>query len=239
MFKRIIIKLSGEALAGNNSDAKFDDEVIDRITAQIINCMRKGTQVALVVGGGNFWRGRDAKPGMDRVKADQIGMMATVMNALYLTEAFREKGVEAVIMTPVIIGVVTEQFSKKRALDYMRQNVVVIFAGGTGHPFFSTDTITAIRGAELETDAILFAKNVDGVYDSDPRDNSRARKLKQITYKDIIINGLKVIDLAACSISEEQGLLSVIFGLDEPEGIELAASGKDENIFKIGTKVTG
>jgi uridylate kinase len=239
VFKRIIIKLSGEALAGNNSDAKFDDEVIDRITAQIINCMRKGTQVALVVGGGNFWRGRDAKPGMDRVKADQIGMMATVMNALYLTEAFREKGVEAVIMTPVIIGVVTEQFSKKRALDYMRQNVVVIFAGGTGHPFFSTDTITAIRGAELETDAILFAKNVDGVYDSDPRDNSRARKLKQITYKDIIINGLKVIDLAACSISEEQGLLSVIFGLDEPEGIELAASGKDENIFKIGTKVTG
>jgi uridylate kinase len=175
---------------------------------------------------------------MDRVKADQIGMMATVMNAIYLTEAFREKGVEAVIMTPVIIGVVTEQFSKRRALDYMKQGVVVIFAGGTGHPFFSTDTITAIRGAELEADAILFAKNVDGVYDSDPRDNSKARKLREITYKDIIVNGLKVIDLAACSIGDEQGLLSIIFGLDEPDGIELAASGKDENIFKIGTKVT-
>lgn len=237
MFKRIIIKLSGEALAGSGS-RNFDDNVIDRITQQITNCIKRGTQIALVVGGGNFWRGRDAKPGMDRVKADQIGMMATVMNALYLTEAFREKNIEAVIMTPVIIGVVTEQFSKKKALEYMRQGVVVIFAGGTGHPFFSTDTITAIRGAELETDAILFAKNVDGVYDSDPRDNSKARKMQQITYNDIIINGLKVIDLAACSISEEQNLLSVIFGLDEPDGIELAVSGTDENIFKIGTKVT-
>jgi len=237
VFKRIIIKLSGEALAGSGS-RNFDDNVIDRITQQITNCIKRGTQIALVVGGGNFWRGRDAKPGMDRVKADQIGMMATVMNALYLTEAFREKNIEAVIMTPVIIGVVTEQFSKKKALEYMRQGVVVIFAGGTGHPFFSTDTITAIRGAELETDAILFAKNVDGVYDSDPRDNSKARKMQQITYNDIIINGLKVIDLAACSISEEQNLLSVIFGLDEPDGIELAVSGTDENIFKIGTKVT-
>ena len=237
MFKRVIIKLSGEALAGNGS-ASFDDRVIGRIADQIMTCVKRGTQIALVVGGGNFWRGRDAKPWMDRVKADQIGMMATVMNALYLTEAFRERDIEAVIMTPVIIGVVTEQFSKKKALDYMRQGVVVIFAGGTGHPFFSTDTITAIRGAELETDAILFAKNVDGVYDSDPRDNLKARKLKQITYNDIIINGLKVIDLAACSISEEQNLLSIIFGLDEPDGIELAVSGLDENIFKIGTKVT-
>ena len=238
MFKRVIIKLSGEALAGNNDYKKFDDKVIDRISTQIINCMKAGTQVALVVGGGNFWRGRDAKPGMDRVKADQIGMMATVMNALYLTEAFREKGVEAVIMTPVIIGVVTEQFNKKKALDYMRQGVVVIFACGTGHPFFSTDTITAIRGAELEANAILYAKNVDGVYDSDPRDNMTARKMEKITYRDIMRNDLKVIDLAACSISEEQKLLSIIFGLDEPDGIELAASGKDEDIYKIGTKVT-
>ena len=236
MYKRVVIKLSGEALAGNG-DGHFDDNVIDRIIGQIIEIMQKGVQVSLVVGGGNFWRGRDAKAGMDRVKADQIGMMATVMNALYLTEAFRLRDVEAVIMTPLIVGVVTEQFSKASALKYMKSGAAVIFAGGTGHPFFSTDTITAIRGAELECDALLFAKNVDGVYDSDPRNNGKARKLHNITYRDIITNDLKVIDIAASSILEEQKLESVIFGLDEPGGLVTAATGTDEEIRKIGTKV--
>jgi len=237
MYKRVVIKLSGEALAGNG-DGRFDDNVIDRIVGQIIEIMRRGVQVSLVVGGGNFWRGRDAKAGMDRVRADQIGMMATVMNALYLTEAFRLKGVEAVIMTPLIVGVVTEQFSKAVALKHMAKGKIVIFAGGTGHPFFSTDTITAIRGAELEVDALLFAKNVDGVYDSDPRNNGKARKLKDITYRDIIVNDLKVIDIAASSICEEQELSSIIFGLDEPDGIILAATGADEDVYRIGTKVS-
>lgn len=237
VFKRIIIKLSGEALAGSG-DGHFDDKVISEIVSQIVAVMKKGVQVSLVVGGGNFWRGRDAKPNMDRVKADQIGMMATVMNALYLTEAFREAGVDSVIMTPLIVGVVTEQFSKKHALKYMDEGAIVIFAGGTGHPFFSTDTITAIRAAELDVDAILFAKNVDGVYDSDPKNNGKARKLEHITYREIIINNLQVIDIAASSICENQQILSIIFGLNEPNGIQLAISGEDENIYKIGTKVT-
>ena len=237
MFKRVVIKLSGEALAGSR-DGHFDDNVIDRIVGQITEIMQRGVQVSLVVGGGNFWRGRDAKDDMDRVKADQIGMMATVMNALYLTEAFRLKGVEAVIMTPLIVGVVTEQFSKPAALKFMQNGAIVIFAGGTGHPFFSTDTITAIRGAELECDALLFAKNVDGVYDSDPRNNGKARKLNHITYRDIITNNLKVIDIAASSILEERRLNSVIFGLDEPGGIVTAATGTPEEIVKIGTMVT-
>jgi len=237
MYKRVLIKLSGEALAGNR-DGHFDDNVIDRIIGQILEIMQQGVQVSLVVGGGNFWRGRDAKAGMDRVKADQIGMMATVMNALYLAEAFRLQGVEAVIMTPLIVGVVTEQFSKAAALKHMANGTVVIFAGGTGHPFFSTDTITAIRGAELEVDALLFAKNVDGVYDSDPRNNGKARKLNNITYRDIITNDLKVIDIAAASILEEQKLQSIIFGLDEPGGIVTAATGSEDDVYRIGTKVT-
>jgi len=236
MYKRVVIKLSGEALAGNR-DGHFDDNVIDRITGQIAEIMQMGVQVSLVVGGGNFWRGRDAKDGMDRVKADQIGMMATVMNALYLSEAFRLRGIEAVIMTPLIVGVVTEQFSKPAALRYMQNGAIVIFAGGTGHPFFSTDTITAIRAAELDCDALLFAKNVDGVYDSDPRNNGKARKLHNITYREIITNDLKVIDIAASSILEDRKLTSVIFGLDEPGGIVTAATGTDEEIYRIGTKV--
>jgi uridylate kinase len=237
MYKRVIIKLSGEALAGSR-DFGFDDAVIGKIITQIIDVMRKGVQVALVVGGGNFWRGRDAGPDMDRVKADQIGMMATVMNAIYLTERFKNRGVHSVVMTPTIIGVITEQFSKDKALEYMEKGSVIIFACGTGHPFFSTDTIAAIRGAELNADALLFAKNIDGVYDSDPSKNMKARKLDKITYKEIMVNDLKVIDLAVCGICVELGMTSVVFGLDEPGGLVSAVSGVDEEIFRIGTKLT-
>ncbi|MDR1706088.1 MAG: UMP kinase [Clostridiales bacterium] len=237
MYKRVIIKLSGEALAGSQ-DFGFDDAVIDKIIGQIALVMGRGVQVALVVGGGNFWRGRGAGPEMDRVKADQIGMMATVMNAIYLTERFRIKGIHSVVMTPAIIGVITEQFSKDKALEYMEKGSVIIFACGTGHPFFSTDTIAAIRGAELNADALLFAKNIDGVYDSDPIKNMKARKLDRITYKEIMINDLKVIDLAVCGICVELGMTSVVFGLDEPGGLISAVSGVDEEIFRIGTKLT-
>lgn len=237
MYKRVVIKLSGEALSGNK-EYGFDDAVIDKIVRQIIEVIDMGVQVALVVGGGNFWRGRSANENMDRVKADQIGMMATVMNAIYLTEQFRIRGRHAVVMTPAIIGVITEQFSKDKALEYINNGSVIIFACGTGHPFFSTDTIAAIRGAELDADALLFAKNVDGVYDSDPSTNGKARKLTGVTYRQILINDLRVIDLAVCGICVEQGITSVIFGLDEPDGLILAVSGEDEKIFKIGTKIT-
>ena len=237
MYKRVIIKLSGEALGGTK-ESGFDDAVIDKIAGQIIDVMQKGVEVALVVGGGNFWRGRATSGGMDRVKSDHIGMMATVMNALYLTEMFRLKGVPSVIMTPVIVGVVTELFSKDKALAHMERGRLVIFACGTGHPFFSTDTIVAIRGAELEADALLFAKNINGVYDCDPGTNSDAKKLDRVTYKQILTDDLRVIDLAACGICIEAGLTSIIFGLNEPGGLLSAVSGEDKEIFRIGTKVT-
>lgn len=237
MYKRVIIKLSGEALGGAR-ERGFDDVVIDEIVRQIIDVKNRGVQVALVVGGGNFWRGRATSRDMDRVKSDQIGMMATVMNALYLTERIRLLGVHSAIMTPTIIGVVTEQFSKDRALEYMERGSIVIFACGTGHPFFSTDTIAAIRGAELDADALLFAKNIDGVYDSDPSANGHARKLNHVTYKQILTEDLRVIDLAVCGICMELRLTSIIFGLNEPGGLLAAVSGNDEEIFRIGTKVT-
>ena len=237
MYKRVIIKLSGEALAGDK-DFGFDNQVIDEIVDQIVTVMKKGVEVALVVGGGNFWRGRSARPGIDRVKADQIGMMGTVMNAIYLTEVFKSRGYHSVVMTPTIIGVITEQFSKDRAIEYLKAKTVTIFACGTGHPFFSTDTITAIRGAELDADALLFAKSIDGVYDSDPKHNGKAKKFEKITYKDILANDLNVIDMAVCGICQELNLTSVIFGLNEKDGLLLAASGDDKEIFKIGTKVT-
>ena len=277
MFKRVVIKLSGEALAGmeqtmeyvkyfiedtqhliksgaaidNNfimeetkklDKAKlrlrFDDNIISRIICQIKEVMDKGVEVALVVGGGNFWRGRDSKEDIDKVRSDQIGMMATVMNAVYLTDMLEKAGIDSVVLTPVIIGTVTQQFSKKAALKYMAEKNVVIFAAGTGHPFFSTDTIAAIRTAELEADALLFAKNVDGVYDSDPKQNHRAVKLRNITYRTVIKNNLTVIDTAASAICEEQRILSIIFKLDEPGAIIKCVTGDDGQIYEIGTKVT-
>jgi len=238
MFKRVVIKLSGEALAGSEIARRFDDKIISGIIAQISQLLDDGVEVSLVVGGGNFWRGRDSKAGMDKVKSDQIGMMATVMNAVYLTDMLEASGIGAMVMTPVIIGTVTQQFSKKSALQAMGDKNVIIFAAGTGHPFFSTDTIAAIRPAELEACALLFAKNVDGVYDADPRQNNRAVKKNQITYDEIISNNLTVIDIAASAICREQKILSIVFGLDEPGAIVKCASGDDAKIFEIGTKVT-
>jgi len=277
MFKRVVIKLSGEALAGVAqtrehvaafvNDAKhcfvngikiddsfidkktteldkaklrlrFDDDIINGIISQIKSLMDSGVEIAVVVGGGNFWRGRDSKEDIDKVRSDQIGMMATVMNAVYLSDMFEAAGIDSVILTPVIIGTVTQQFSKKSALRYMADKNVVIFAAGTGHPFFSTDTIAAIRTAELEADALLFAKNVDGVYDSDPKQNFRAVKLRAITYDTIISNQMTVIDLAASAICKEQKILSIVFQLDEPGAIIKCASGDEEAIYEIGTRVT-
>lgn len=236
MLKKVLIKISGEELAGGTGE-QFDDEFINRIVGEICELQEAGAQVSLVIGGGNFWRGRDAKPDMDRVKVDQIGMLATVMNAIYVAEAFREKGHAAAIMTPIIVGTVTEQFNKERAKEYLDGGAVVLFAGGTGHPFFSTDTIAAIRAAELECDAVLYAKPVDGVYDSDPKNNALARKMFSLKYGDIIKNRLKVVDVTAASICEEQKIKSVIFKLSEPKSILIAASGNEEEIYKIGTIV--
>ena len=241
MFKRVVIKLSGEALAGEQKagiSKAFDDNVIEEILSQIKRLLDKGVEVAIVVGGGNFWRGRDSKENMDRSLSDQVGMMATVMNSLYLVDMFDKAQIEARVLTPIIIGTLTEHFSKKAALSHMGNKKVVIFAAGTGHPYFSTDTIAAIRAAELEADALLFAKNIDGVYDSDPRVSSKARKLESITYRSIIENNLTVIDTAASALCEEQRILSIIFALNEPEALIKIVCGTEQDILKIGTKVT-
>lgn len=232
MYNKVVLKLSGEALAGETSK-NFDNETIFSIIDQIKQIISMGTKTTLVVGGGNFWRGRSANPNMDRVKADQIGMLATVMNAIYVADCCRQKGVDAVVMTPIKIGTVTLEFSKDLANKLLNEGKVIIFAAGIGHPFFSTDTVTALRACELEADAILFAKAIDGVYDSDPATNPNAKKFDEIPCKDIVEKNLKVIDIAAANLCYENKIPVVIFGLAEANGIVKAANGE-----KIGTVVT-
>ncbi len=232
MYKRVVLKLSGEALAADSGKC-FDNPTISSIVSQIKTVIENGTQLTLVIGGGNFWRGRSANPEMDRVKADQIGMLATVMNAVYFADFCRQEGLEAVVMTPFNVGNITELFSKDKANKLLNDGKVLIFAGGIGHPFFSTDTVTALRASELNADAILFAKNIDGVYDSDPSVNPNAKKFDEIPCKDIVEKNLKVIDIAAANLCYEQRIPVEIFGLAEENSIIRAANGE-----KIGTTVT-
>ena len=233
MYKRIILKLSGEALAGDKDGVMYDNETIFSVVDQIKEILDMGTQVALVIGGGNIWRGRSSNAEMDRTKADQIGMLATVMNAVYVADAFRQRGIKAAVQTPIIIGTVTEQFSKESAVKHLENGEVVIFAAGIGHPYFSTDTVTALIGAELDVDMLLFAKNVDGVYDSDPKINPNAKKIDEIKCEDILRNGLRVIDTSAASLCYEQRIPVLIFGLNEEHSLMRAVKGE-----KIGTVVT-
>jgi len=228
---RILVKLSGEALAGDQKGS-FDHNVIIGVCKQLKQLIDEGTQVSVVIGGGNFWRGRSAID-MDRTKADQIGMLATIMNALYVAETCRTIGLDSIVQTPFYVGNMTEFFSKDQALLHMRQNKVVFFAGGTGHPFFSTDTGAALRGCEIEADMLLFAKNIDGVYDDDPNKNSNAKKFQTISCKDILDQNLQVIDAAAASLCIEQKIPIKIFALGEENSIIRAASGE-----KIGTLIT-
>lgn len=230
MYKRIIIKLSGEALAGERGTG-FDETTVLRVAKDIKAVLERGVEIGIVIGGGNFWRGRSSQ-NMDRTKADQIGMLATVMNAIYMADMFRSIGVGAVVQSPFCIGTMTEMFSKERALLHMQNGKIVFFAGGIGHPFFSTDTVTALRGAELRADVLLFAKNIDGVYDADPKTNPDAKKFDTLTCGEIIRKNLKVIDLAAASLCMEHKIPVIIFGLDMPNSILRAISGEN-----IGTLV--
>lgn len=226
MLSRVVIKLSGEALAGTHRHG-FDDGVIDSVVCQIKTVLNAGTQVALVVGGGNFWRGLQARPDMDRVKADQIGMLATVMNAIYLAEAFKRQAVTARVTTPIPMGNMTLLYDKDTALSLMAAQTVIINAAGLGHPFFSTDTITALRAAELEADCVLYAKHVDGVYDKDPRKYAHARKYKTLSYHTAIADGLNAADMAAMHLSQEASIPSYVFALDEPDSIVHACAFPD------------
>ena len=222
MANRAVIKLSGEQIGQGGGDSFYNDVLIEGILCQIKSVVESGTEVAIIVGGGNIWRGRSAAPRMNRVKADHIGMLATVMNGLYLGDFFRQMGVAVSVMTPVPFGHFTTIFQKEKAQNLMKNGTVVINAAGLGHPLFSTDTVTALRAAELEADIVLFAKTVDGVYTEDPRQNPDAKKYKSLSYGHAISNGLGIADTAALTMLLEAGILSYVFRLDYPDGIRLA-----------------
>jgi len=232
MFLRVVLKLSGEAIGLAGSSTGYNDRVVDSIVRQIMTCVQGGAQFALVVGGGNLWRGHQARPDMSRVKADHMGMLATVMNAIYLEEAFKRAGQKAQTITPILVGNFTTQYEMSKALELMGDGVVIINAAGLGHPYFSTDTVTALRAAELGADCVLFAKNVDGVYDSDPSVNPNARKFKTLSYETAIKKNLKAADQTAIQLLSEAALPAYVFGLGEQSAIEHAINYPDTKNLK-------
>lgn len=222
-YKRVLLKLSGEALAGPNKTG-FDEDTCMQVAKQVKTLVQDGIQVAIVTGGGNFWRGRTSE-NIDRTKADQIGMLATVMNCVYVSEIFRAAGMTTRVMTPFACGAFTELFSKDQAVAGLERGEVLFFAGGTGHPYFSTDTATVLRAIEIEADVILSGKSIDGVYDSDPAVNPDARKFDEISIEEVVDKRLGVIDLAAAVLCAENHMPMMIFGLNEPDSIVNTAKG--------------
>ena len=223
-LKRVILKLSGEALSGS-SKSGYDDLLIEDIARQVKEILKKGIDVGVVIGGGNYWRGR-SNDNIDRTKADQIGMLATVMNCIYVSEIFRSCGINTNILTPFECGSMTKLFSKDRANKYFEKGMVVFFAGGTGHPYFSTDTGIVLRAIELDADAILLAKNIDGVYDSDPKINPEAKKYDKLSIQEVVDRKLGVIDMTASVMCMENKMPLMIFGLNEKDSILNALSDK-------------
>lgn len=223
-LKRVILKLSGEALTGNQKSG-YDYAMIEDIARQVKEITDKGIQVGIVIGGGNYWRGR-SNDSIDRTKADQIGMLATIMNCIYVSEIFRSTGIMTNVLTPFECGGITKLFSKDRANKYFSKGMVVFFAGGTGHPYFSTDTGVALRAIEMDADAILLAKAIDGVYDSDPKTNPAAKKYDSISIQEVVDKKLGVIDMTASVMCMENRIPLMVFGLNEKNSIVDAMSGK-------------
>ena len=221
---RILLKLSGEALAGANKTG-FDEPTVRKVALQVKELVEDGTEVGIVIGGGNFWRGRTSE-NIDRTKADQIGMLATVMNCIYVSEIFRSVGMKTNILTPFECGTITKLFSEDRANKYFEKGMVVFFAGGTGHPYFSTDTGVVLRAIEVEAEVILLAKAVDGVYDSDPRTNPDARKYTQVSIDEVIEKNLQVVDMTASILAKENKMPMWVFGLEEENSIVNALKGE-------------
>ncbi len=223
-LKRVLLKLSGEALAGANHSGYDDERIID-IATQVKQIVDKGLDVGIVIGGGNYWRGR-SNDNIDRTKADQIGMLATVMNCIYVSELFRSYGIKTEILTPFECGTMTKRFSKDLANQYFAEGVVVFFAGGTGHPYFSTDTGIVLRAIELDADAIFLAKIIDGVYDSDPKKNPNAKKYESLSIQEVVDKKLGVIDMTASVMCMENKMPLMIFGLEEKNSILNAMTGQ-------------
>lgn len=229
-YKRVILKISGEALAGN-SGIGFDFDVMSSVADQVIEVARMGVEIGIIVGGGNIWRGRSGV-GMDRTTADHMGMLATVINALAMQDALENKGMQTRVQTAIEMRSIAEPYIRRRAMRHLEKGRVVVFACGTGNPYFSTDTAAALRAAEIEAELILFAKNVDGVYDSDPKLNSSAKKYDHISYIDVINQKLTVMDTTAVSLCMDNSIPIVCFGLDVKDGIKKVVMGD-----KIGTRI--
>ncbi len=225
-FNRVLLKLSGEALAGEQKNG-FDEATCVGVARQVKALVEEGIEVSIVIGGGNFWRGRSSGT-IDRTKADQIGMLATVMNCIYVSEIFRYVGLDTKTYTPFSCGSMTELFSKDAAAALMKNGGVAFLAGGTGHPYFSTDTATVLRAVELDCDVILMARAVDGVYDCDPKTNPEAKKYDAIPIQEVLDKKLGVIDLTAACLSIDNKMPILLFGLSEESSIIDAAGGKSK-----------
>lgn len=223
-MKRILLKLSGEAISGNKGFG-FDEATVVGVAKQVKQLVDAGIEVGIVIGGGNFWRGRTSET-IDRTKADQIGMLATVMNCIYVSEIFRSEGMMTNVLTPFECGSFTKLFSKDRANKYFAKGMVVFFAGGTGHPYFSTDTGTTLRAIEIEADGIYLAKAIDGVYDSDPKTNPNAKKYDTVSIEEVIEKKLAVVDMTASVMCMENHMPMYVFALNEENSIVNAINGK-------------
>lgn len=230
-YNRVLLKLSGEALSGDKGTG-FDEATCIQVAGQIKELVEDGCQVAIVIGGGNFWRGRTSETIM-RNQADQIGMLATVMNCIYVSEIFRSVGMRTAVLTPFECGSFTKLFSKDRANKYFSKGMVVFFAGGTGHPYFSTDTGVVLRAIEVEAEVILLAKSIDGVYDKDPKTSSDAKKYDSITIDEVIEKNLQVVDMTASILARDNRMPMWVFGLNEENSIVNTVNGKF-----TGTRVT-
>ncbi|MGL4772496.1 MAG: UMP kinase [Clostridium sp.] len=230
-YKRVILKLSGEALAGANGFG-LDFNVAKRIALEIKELIDMGVEVGAVVGGGNIWRGRSGE-GMDRATADYMGMLATCINALALQDSLEQVGVMTRVQTAVEMKEIAEPFIRRRAMRHLEKGRVVIFAAGTGNPYFTTDTTASLRAAEIEADCILLAKNVDGVYDKDPKKYDDAKKYDSLTYLEVLEQGLQVMDTTATSLCMDNNIPILVFSLNEEGNIKKAISGE-----KIGTLVS-
>lgn len=230
-MKRIMLKLSGEALAGDKKTG-FDEETVRGVAKQVRQLVDSEIEVGIVIGGGNFWRGRTSE-NIDRTKADQIGMLATIMNCIYVSEIFRSVGMDTEILTPFTCGSFTKLFSKDRANKYFKQGKVVFFAGGTGHPYFSTDTGVLLRAIEVDAEVVLLAKAIDGVYDSDPKVNPDAKKYDELTIQEVVDKNLQVVDMTASILARDNKMPMWIFSLNEENSIVNTVTGKFN-----GTKVT-
>ena len=231
-YKRVILKISGEALAGNQKFG-LDENMLNMVAKQVKSLVELGVQVGVVVGGGNFWRGRTSNS-MDRATADYMGMLATVINSLALQDAFENIGLPTRVQTAIEMKEVAEPYIRRKAMAHLSHDIVVIFAAGTGNPFFSTDTTAALRAAEIDAEIILLAKKVDAVYDSDPEANPNARKIDTLTHKDLLDKGLGVMDSTAASLCMDNNIPIHVFALNEPDNVIRAIYGE-----RIGTIIEG